>query len=238
MRPQDTAYIIERLAVRFMAMVADHERQLAEHRASFGARTEADEKIIAGLREERDRLLANLTQAEAESRVARDALRVEVAALQERLRASIARGDFAQMEVAALKSQTTKHPVKVGEWVRRTTTGSVAPIGKVGLVLVVWSDAYEVQLRKGFSTLWSFDDCTPCGPPTEATHDTPEGKAAAVKTEPDEIKVGDVIRATSWKAGQAAHVKKILSDGRLMLDCSDQPWRVDEVVKLARKVTT
>ena len=52
MSPKETAYIVERLAVRFMAMVADHSRQLAEHRAAFGARTEADAKIIAGLRSE------------------------------------------------------------------------------------------------------------------------------------------------------------------------------------------
>ena len=52
MSPKDCAYIVERLAIRFMAMVADHERQLAEHRTSFGARTEADAKIIAGLRAE------------------------------------------------------------------------------------------------------------------------------------------------------------------------------------------
>ena len=35
---------------------ADHSRQLTEHRAAFGARTEADAKIIAGLREEVKRL--------------------------------------------------------------------------------------------------------------------------------------------------------------------------------------
>ena len=221
MRPQDTAYIIERLAVRFMAMVADHERQLAEHRASFGARTEADEKIIAALREEvelangecnvlraltvdtakykaNSDLFYNETKRRMDAESQCDRLRAEVAALQERLRASIARGDLAQIEVAALKSQTPKHPVKVGEWVRRITAGSVGPIGTAGSVMVVWSDAYQVQLRKGFSTFWSFKDCEPCDPPTEATHDTPTGKQvaeAAVKTEPvaDEIKVGDVV---------------------------------------------
>ena len=31
-------------------LTAEHERKLAEHRASFGARTEADRKIIEGLR--------------------------------------------------------------------------------------------------------------------------------------------------------------------------------------------
>ena len=44
-------------------------------------------------------------------------LRAEIAALQERLRASIARGDLAQIAVAAQKAQTPKqHPVTVGEW--------------------------------------------------------------------------------------------------------------------------
>ncbi len=52
MSPKEIAYIIERLAVRFMAMMADYERRLAEHRASFGARTSADAKIIEGLRKE------------------------------------------------------------------------------------------------------------------------------------------------------------------------------------------
>lgn len=52
MSPKDCAYIVERLAIRFMALVADHERQLSEHRTSFGARTEADAKIIARLRSE------------------------------------------------------------------------------------------------------------------------------------------------------------------------------------------
>ena len=52
MRPKDCAYIVEHLSLRFMAMVADHSSQLAEHRAAFGARTEADAKIIAGLRSE------------------------------------------------------------------------------------------------------------------------------------------------------------------------------------------
>lgn len=85
------AEIVERLSARFHKQLADHEAKMAEHRAAFGARTKADAETIDRLHTERD------------------ALRAEVAALQERLRASIARGDFAQMEVAALKSQTPKH---------------------------------------------------------------------------------------------------------------------------------
>ena len=58
MSPKETAYIVERLAVRFMSMVADYERKLAEHRASFGARTEADRLIIEGLRVDLDKVRA------------------------------------------------------------------------------------------------------------------------------------------------------------------------------------
>lgn len=305
MRPQDTAYIIERLAVRFMAMVADHERQLAEHRASFGARTEADAKIIAGLREELDRVRNSLgiqaakeankvlgmvegeglrgaaervvkerdglltqvqdMRAEMERLSAqlgweraeikrlqwenatmhkdaedgyaeaikvlgdpialskeRDALRAEVAALQERLRASIARGDFAQMEVAALMSQTSKqtlcdHPVTVKrepevgdtvQLVKRPTKQDyelswLDDWGKVGESFRAVSGVCTynktpsvlVEIRgKNYSWPLSCVEVV-----TEATHDTEAGKAAAaeaaVKTEPvaDEIKVGDVV---------------------------------------------
>ncbi len=219
MSPKDCAYIVERLAIRFMAMVADHERQLAEHRTSFGARTEADAKIIAGLRAEikqrakeqdqdhktivsliserdglrvqvqdmreeiirvneahgrtkvvhdglldelavqRDAFTANVERIRCEGR---DALRAEVAALQERLRASIARGDFAQMEVAALKSQTPQHPVKVGEWVR-SVHGEIARVAKVG------ASRYEL-FAPGLKcwTIWHFDYCEPCDPPLTA----------------------------------------------------------------------
>ena len=50
MSPKETAYIVERLAVRFMAMIAEYERKLVEHRDAFGVRTSADAKIIEGLR--------------------------------------------------------------------------------------------------------------------------------------------------------------------------------------------
>jgi hypothetical protein len=131
----------------------------------------------------------------------RDALRAKVAALQESLGSEKKQGDALWCEVhelRKLKSQTPKHPVKVGEWVRRTTAGSVAPIGTAGSVMVAWSDAYQVQLRKGFSTLWSFGDCTPCDPPTEATHDTPDGRNVAESVIRDdrntEPKRGDTVR--------------------------------------------
>jgi hypothetical protein len=93
-------------------------------------------------------------------------------------------------EIERLK-KPRQHPVKVGESVRRTTEGSIAPIGTLGRVLVVWSDAYQVELRKGFSAMWAFDDCTPCDPPPEASHITPEGKQTAEGALPQP---GDVVR--------------------------------------------
>ena len=140
-----------------------------------------------------------------------DALKKERDELATRLRQSIARGDFAEMRLATLAAELETererhrqtaavpqsvdvprtHPVKVGESVRRTTEGSIAPIGTLGRVLVVWSDAYQVELRKGFSTMWAFDDCTPCDPPPEASHITPEGKQTAEGALPQP---GDVVR--------------------------------------------
>lgn len=233
MRPQDTAYIIERLAVRFMAMVADHERQLAEHRASFGARTEADAKIIAGLRAERDRLQTQVQDMRAEM---------------ERL----------QMEVAALKSQTPKHPVKAGEWVTITIPTIWSQAGDVAKVLsskhVGGLVEYKVQKVDGDVSCWRSDYCDPCDPPN---HDTEAGKAvaeAAVKTEPvaDDIKVGDLVEVVSnrgrntWRAdvgslGTVTSVEEINESISVCLD--DVPGKQNALagyVSLCdvRKVTT
>ena len=267
------AEIIERMVKRFEEQGAEHERMMGEHRISFGARTEADAKIIARLRSEveasegecnvlrplvvdaakykteRDGLLTQVHDMRAEitrltgnydllrreydkaltlcetdeqtpaecigslnariDRLQDDArsdakvreelhrinveLRAEVAALQERLRASIARGDFAQMEVAALKSQTPKHPVKAGEWAKRIKLHpDGTPAGSVQQVRAILPAGYEMKS----GSIWAVDYCEPCDPP--ATHDTEAGKAAAertVRTEPvaDEIKVWDVV---------------------------------------------
>ena len=226
------AEIVDRLVTRFHKQAADHEAKMVEHRAAFGVRTEADAKIIAGLREEsakykaerdhfyqregieqkrrmdaeseRDGLLTQVQDMRAEiTRLTGHNADAELHYLlrQERLRGSIARGDLAQMKVAALKSQTPKHPVKVGEWVRRNDSGyDDAPHGYIASVLGIQSVGmdytYTVIDQSGNRVPWSSAYCEPCDPPTEATHDTPTGKQAAeaaVKTEPDEIKVGDVV---------------------------------------------
>lgn len=89
MSPKDCAYIVERLAVRFMSMVAEYERKLLEHRDAFGVRTSADAKIIEGLRQQietlnRDVRLHSLLKREYDKALMqltrdRDTLRAEVA---------------------------------------------------------------------------------------------------------------------------------------------------------------
>lgn len=202
MSPKETAYIVERLAVRFMSMVADYERKLVEHRDAFGARTSADAKIIEGLRRElfmltglNDKLIADRDEAWKE----RDGLLTQVQDM--------------RAEIERLK-KPRQHPVKVGESVRRTTEGSIAPIGTLGRVLVVWSDAYQVELRKGFSTMWAFDDCTPCDPPPEASHDTPAGKETAQAAA--EPKPGDVVRLVREPSADTV--------GDTLKNSLDWPW--------------
>ena len=187
------AEIVERLVARFHKQADDHEAKMVEHRAAFGARTKADAETIDRLHTERD------------------ALRAEVAALQERLRASIARGDFAQMEVAALMSQTSKqtlcdHPVTVKrepevgdtvQLVKRPTKQDyelswLDDWGKVGESFRAVSGVCTynktpsvlVEIRgKNYSWPLSCVEVV-----TEATHDTEAGKAAAesaVKSEPE-----------------------------------------------------
>ena len=273
MSPKDCAYIVERLAIRFMAMVADHERQLSDHRTSFGARTEADAKIIAGLRSEigvaqmavlerdslmseRDGLLTKVQDMRAEMQrlsAQLDWERAEIKRLQwenltmhkdaedgytEAIKvlgdpiALSKERDALRAEVAALKSQTPKHPVKVGEWVKRTAQGPYPvptdPIGAVRQVVSVADglpDGYEYVIAGG---CWSSDYCEPCDPPN---HDTEAGKEvaeAALKTEPvaEPIKVGDVAKVVGASGdltaqsdiGKIGEVLKIdFEDGTVLL---------------------
>ncbi len=122
------AEIIERQVLRFENQGAEYERKLAEHRASFGARTEADAKIIAGLRQQIETL-------NREERAAHD---------------------------ARPASPTPKqHPVKVGEWVRRTDMPSdQTPVGFVKQVTAIDCDGERYHFSDG--DYWSIDNCEPC----------------------------------------------------------------------------
>lgn len=64
-------------------------------------------------------------------------------------------------EVAALKSQTPQHPVKVGEWVRRTKLpGDQTPVGFVKQVTAIDCDGERYHFSDG--DYWSIDNCEPC----------------------------------------------------------------------------
>ena len=154
------------------------------------AQSHADELIK--LRQHVDALKAERDAAKQEAVSARQDAVTRVEADRKRIDGLMIQVQDMRAEIERLKTPPRSHPVKVGESVRRTTEGSIAPIGTVGRVLVVWSDAYQVALRKGFSTMWAFDDCTPCDPPPEASHITPEGKQTAEGAV--EQKPGDVVR--------------------------------------------
>ena len=137
-----------------------------------------------------DELKAERNAAKQEAVSARQDAVTRAEADRKRIDGLMIQAQDMRAEIERLK-KPRQHPVKVGESVRRTTEGSIAPIGTLGRVLVVWSDAYQVELRKGFSTMWAFDDCTPCDPPPEASHITPEGKQTAEGALPQP---GDVVR--------------------------------------------
>jgi outer membrane murein-binding lipoprotein Lpp len=207
------AEIVERATNRLHRQAAEHEAKMAEHRASFGARTDADAKLIAGLREERnglltqvqdmraeiarlredrDQLLANLTQAETESRVARETLQTEI----ERLKAPPKRS----------------HPVKVGEWLRKTTDGLMYKAGERFRLT-----SYEIidgkiwcNLENGAS--WLMSVCEPCDPP----HTEPVPKRA------HPVAVGGYLRRltgfNTTPAGEVARVTLVDDDDPSQLE--------------------
>ncbi len=160
------AEIVEKLTNRYRDQEAAHKAALTEIRASFNARTSADEKIIEGLRAE----IIRVNEAHGRTKVENDGLLDELAAQRDAFTA----------EVAALKSQTPKHPVKVGEWARRTTPhidGTPAgSVQQVRAILPAGTESSTVVYEMQSGSIWAVDYCEPCDPPS---HDTAQGKAAA-----------------------------------------------------------
>lgn len=188
------ANLIKRLAVQLEQERSAHKTALAEMRTSFVARTSADEKLIEDRRMKIILLNGANDRLNDLLRAERLARRDEVEALQERLRTSIARGDFAQMEVAALKSQTPKHPAKVGEWVRRTKLpGDQSPVGIVKQVTAIDCDGERYHFSDG--DYWSVDNCEPCTHQHPAQDGQWVRRTVASGTEP----VGTMIQVQrSW----------------------------------------
>ena len=90
------------------------------------------------------------------------------------------------------------HPVKAGEYLRRLTGFNTTPAGEIAQVIRVHvgaeSNSYEYEILRpnGQPGAWVSKNCTPCDPPPEASHDTPEGKQTAEGAV--EPKPGDVVR--------------------------------------------
>ena len=145
----------------------------------------------------RDRIVTTLHTIQLE----RDALRADVKDLRTLCGQWKQRETELQAEIERLKKPERKHPVAVGEWVRRT--GNFCHWGRSGEVAQVQGirgSSYRVQRQCGDVTDWDIVFCEPCDPP-EATHDTAEGRSVSEsvirddrKTEP---KPGDVVRLVS-----------------------------------------
>lgn len=203
MSPKDCAYIVERLAVRFMSMVAEYERKLLEHRDAFGVRTSADAKIIEGLRAAADEQVlsaskvayvlrcAGETPVQAAQRVVkeRDGLltqvqdqRAEIERLRNDERKAYQDGEALRAEVERLKT--------TARWVRRTRNPQKwATVGAVASVR-----GYLVRIDDKTETLWESTDCEPCDPPG-STHAEPDLTQLHAK---GKEAWSDVPNATQW----------------------------------------
>ena len=225
------AEIIERMVKRFEEQGAEHERMMGEHRISFGARTEADAKIIARLRSEVEASegecnvlrplvvdaanqvqdmraeMERLREESVKHKAARDDLyqregieqkrRMDVEDERDALRAEV------EMEVAALKSQTPQHPVKVGEWVRRLVPSPACDVGTVAKVVHVDDESeieYDVKRIDGQHGVWFAKNCEPCDPPEATAKLAPKvGDTVRLVTHPEQAQVAKHLRtALQW----------------------------------------
>jgi len=217
------AAIVERLVKRFEEQGAEYERKMAEHRDSFGARTEADRLIIEGLRaaqrvvKERDGLLAQVQDQRAEIERLRndgrkayqdgDALRVERDSLRE--------------EVASLKHEvdTLSCPYVSGQRVRVKSEGGLITqqseygIGKIGII-----NAFAFVARIGSRGWVDVQDIEPCDPPVD--HDTPAGKEAAKAVIRDS-------QMTEIKAGTKLRLCKVPMPDPQLSGLVDFPWNAE-----------
>ncbi len=213
------AEVIERLVKRFEEQGAEHARKMAEHRASFGARTEADAKIIEGLRQQ----IETLNREERAAHDARPASPtpkqhpVKVGEWVERTklpsdqspigivkqvtaiicggkRYHFADGDF--WSVDNCKPCTHQHPAQDGQWVRRTVASGTEPVGTMFQVQRSRTLHSEYVTRGARVVPWAH--CEPCDPP-KATPVMPKpGDMVRLVSRPERDNVDKNLRTALW----------------------------------------
>lgn len=188
---------------------------------------------VAELFSDRQRLKAELAVIKDE----RNELRIKLEASEAESRGYYEELSRIRRKTAPCEPNTPtprSHPVKVGEWVKRTyeeasEEDSRFKIGAVALVIKATSSAYVVDFC-GVEATWMFVNCAPCDPPesTEAAANAVEEQAAA------DIKVGDyveVFRSTdaNWTRADEVGIKGTIQ--RIEIQREPQPG---DVVRLVR----
>lgn len=193
---QDQRAEIERLGKQLNGLYLQMEmRRSVDATALAEARREGEERAAEGLQSRvqdmRDEII-RVNEAHGKTQAERDALRAEVAALQERLRADIAKELNESPPMPTIKRS---HPVKVGEWVRRTSEpyGGVS-IGTIGKVLGFAAEHYSIAVEQCWYFKWYFKYCEPCDPPG-STHAEPDLTQLHAK---GKEAWSDVPNATQW----------------------------------------
>ncbi len=111
--------------------------------------------------------------------------------------------DALRAEVARLKSQTPKHPVKVGEWVRRSKLpGDQSPVGIVKQVTSIRCDGDSYGFADG--DFWSVDNCEPCSRQHPAQDGQWVRRTVASGTEP----VGTMIQVQRSRTLHSEYVTR------------------------------
>lgn len=111
-----------------------------------------------------------------------------------------------RLSTEAAKMVERKHPVEVGEWVRRTKLpGDQCPVGIVKQVTEIRCDGDSYGFADG--DFWSIDNCTPCDPPQT-------GRPVPKRAHP--VAVGGYLRRltgfNTTPAGEVARVTLVDDD--------------------------
>jgi len=169
MSPKDCAYIVERLAVRFMSMVAEYERKLLEHRDAFGVRTSADAKIIEGLRAAADEQVLSASEVASVLGCAGETPVQAAKRVVKERNGLLTQVQDQRVEIERLKSLSPKY--KVGdklEWQKLGLSPCSVTVTGIRLVYDCIGEGAEYPVGHSEDELRAI-----------ISHDTPAGKEAA-----------------------------------------------------------